>query len=441
MAAKQIGWLFGCLAGVACASQMSGRTSGSASSSSGATGAANPVSQTVGASGANVRASDGSGVAIPAGALGSSATITITPTPSATTPANATAVGTPVVFGPEGEQFSAPVTVTLAFDPAKLPSGVTAQQIVIQTAPVGSSSFTALATSVVDSSHVAAQTTHFSSFVPTIGGGSSSGSGSSGGTPFDGTYAGTWTDTDSGSTASGTFTATVSGGVLTGFQDTIASGSFGLLFSAGTVSAAGAVTGTGDAPSQCPGAVGAFTGQIVLDGSGGATLTLAYSRTAAATCAAETGSLTATRTTTGSGSSSGAASTGSATGGSSSSGSSSSGGAPFDGTYAGTWTDTDSGSTASGTFTATVSGGVLTGFQDTIASGSFGLLFSAGTVSAAGAVTGTGDAPSQCPGAVGAFTGQIVLDGSGGATLTLAYSRAAAATCAAETGSLTATRS
>ncbi len=127
-----------------------------------------PVRQAVGPSGGSVKTSDGSGVTIPAGALGSEVTVTVTPTPLAPTPSGSTAVGAPFVLGPEGQQFSSPVTVTLSFDPAKLPSGFTANDVVIMTAAAGSTDFTALSGSRVDGTHVSATTTHFSVFVPTV---------------------------------------------------------------------------------------------------------------------------------------------------------------------------------------------------------------------------------------------------------------------------------
>jgi hypothetical protein len=107
-------------------------------------------------------------VSIPSGALASNVTITAKETAGTVSPASATVVGETVTFGPEGQQFAAPVTVTLTFDPSKLPSGQTSSAIVIQTAPVGSGTFTSLVTAVVDATHVSAKTSHFSTFVPTV---------------------------------------------------------------------------------------------------------------------------------------------------------------------------------------------------------------------------------------------------------------------------------
>jgi hypothetical protein len=57
----------------------------------------------------------------------------------------------------------------VSIDASLLPPGKTARDIFIYTAPAGTTDYTPLATSVVDATHVAAQTTHFSvsvSFVP-----------------------------------------------------------------------------------------------------------------------------------------------------------------------------------------------------------------------------------------------------------------------------------
>jgi hypothetical protein len=77
-------------------------------------------------------------------------------------------LGTPHVFGPSGLQFAKPVTVVLEFDPTKLPAGKTAANIVVFTAPEGTTNYSALPTKVRDATHVEAETTHFSVMVPTI---------------------------------------------------------------------------------------------------------------------------------------------------------------------------------------------------------------------------------------------------------------------------------
>jgi hypothetical protein len=122
------------------------------------------VMQTVGSSGGTVAASDGTKVVLPAGALTADTTITITAAPNAPAPANTTQVGLAYTFGPEGTSFAQPVTVTVAIDPAKLPSGKTIANVVIYKAPAGTSTYSALATTMVDATHVSATTQSFSTF-------------------------------------------------------------------------------------------------------------------------------------------------------------------------------------------------------------------------------------------------------------------------------------
>jgi hypothetical protein len=121
----------------------------------------------IGPAGGGVTATDGSGVTVPAGAVavGSSINVTVTADPGAPAPPadQWIAVGPAYLFGPEGQQFLRPVTVTLAFDPTRLPSGRTVNDVVLVTSPAtGAPSYASLATTVVDATHVSAQTTHFS---------------------------------------------------------------------------------------------------------------------------------------------------------------------------------------------------------------------------------------------------------------------------------------
>jgi hypothetical protein len=127
-----------------------------------------PMTMTITPSGGAVSLADGTAVSIPAGALTASTAITLATQPSTPVIDGSVLVGSVYRFGPEGTQFAAPVTVTLAYDPQKLPNGAAASDVVIFTAPAGSSSFTALATSVVDATHVSATTTHFSDFVAAV---------------------------------------------------------------------------------------------------------------------------------------------------------------------------------------------------------------------------------------------------------------------------------
>ncbi|MBX7096361.1 MAG: hypothetical protein K1X89_01500 [Myxococcaceae bacterium] len=159
-------------------------------------------SSKIGSAGGKVATADGT-VDVPAGAVSADTTFTITATPDAPVPSKATVVGTALTLGPEGTTFSKPVAVTLAVDPAKLPMGKVIGDVVVYTAPKGSTQYTRLFTRVVDATHVEALTTHFSVFVATVPGacavrcspGSATTGGGSGGT------GGSGGSSDAGSTA------------------------------------------------------------------------------------------------------------------------------------------------------------------------------------------------------------------------------------------------
>jgi fibronectin type 3 domain-containing protein len=116
---------------------------------------------------------------------------------------------------------------------------------------------------------------------------------------FDGTYTGNWSI--SWDNASGTFTTTLANGVFTGTVFTTTSGNHGISevpLISGTVSSSGAIAITG---ADCSGANAVtFTGQITTTLSGGAGMTMTYSRAASTTgaCGAESGTITATLTST-----------------------------------------------------------------------------------------------------------------------------------------------
>jgi ZU5 domain len=149
---------------------------GASGSAGGAAGAGTATSQLVDSSGATVTTADGVTLIVPAGALSAATTFTVASDPSAVPstgkiviPAGgtttATVVGTPFVFGPEGQTFASGVTLTIPYDPSKLPSGATASSVFIATAPVGSSSFVKVSTNIADATHVSTLTSHFSIFV------------------------------------------------------------------------------------------------------------------------------------------------------------------------------------------------------------------------------------------------------------------------------------
>jgi ZU5 domain len=116
-------------------------------------------------SGGTVQMSDGTAVNIPAGALTQTTQITVGNEPNSVSITDEVLVGSVYRFGPEGTQFATPVTVTLDYDPSKLPTGDTSTDIVIMTAAVGSSDFQPMTTTIVDDTHVSTTTTHFSDFV------------------------------------------------------------------------------------------------------------------------------------------------------------------------------------------------------------------------------------------------------------------------------------
>ncbi len=122
----------------------------------------------MGPAGGTFTTPDGVTVQIPAGALSSNVTITVTPAPNAPLPKGAQPVGEAYAFGPEGTQFQRPVTVTLPFDPTRLRSGSTADNIIVYTAPAGSANYTPLTAGPVDATHVQAETTHFSTIIDAV---------------------------------------------------------------------------------------------------------------------------------------------------------------------------------------------------------------------------------------------------------------------------------
>jgi hypothetical protein len=128
-----------------------------------------PLAKQIGPEGGSVLLADGSGVVIPPGALsaGTSVTVALAQSAGALPSSDWIAAGPFYLLGPEGQAFSKPVTVTLAFDPSRLPEDVPADDISIVTSKAtGTPDYDALPTTMVDSTHVSAQTTHFSIFLP-----------------------------------------------------------------------------------------------------------------------------------------------------------------------------------------------------------------------------------------------------------------------------------
>jgi len=146
---RKLGWVAVCLA-VGC-------------------GGGTSIERTVGVAGGSLNSPEGTRVDIPGGALGSDTNVSINPTPNAAAPTNTVLVGVPQTFGPEGAQFAKPVTVTLPFDAAKLPADTSAANIVIYSAPAGSTAYVpSEVTTVADAGHVSTTTSHFSVFVAAV---------------------------------------------------------------------------------------------------------------------------------------------------------------------------------------------------------------------------------------------------------------------------------
>ncbi len=123
------------------------------------------VTEVIGQTGGTVDTGAGTKIQIPDGALGGDTEITMLATPDVAGPASSSLVGPVFTFGPEGTQFATPVTVTLPFDSARLPDGATADDILVLTAPAGTTDFKVLPTQVsADGQHVEALTSHFSIF-------------------------------------------------------------------------------------------------------------------------------------------------------------------------------------------------------------------------------------------------------------------------------------
>jgi hypothetical protein len=130
----------------------------------------NAASSSIGAAGGQVALDDGSSISVPSGALQSSVNITIEADATAKAPSLGTQVGQVYLLGPEGQQFSYAVTVTIPVDPTLIPPGDSIRDVVVYTAPRDKDDYVPLVTKVVDSQTVSVETLHFSHFVPLVAG-------------------------------------------------------------------------------------------------------------------------------------------------------------------------------------------------------------------------------------------------------------------------------
>ncbi|MDP1822504.1 MAG: hypothetical protein Q8L48_04660 [Archangium sp.] len=126
------------------------------------------ASKSLGVEGGTVAAPNGVGVTVPAGALRRAALITLQPATLEQVRPTTPSVGEMYEFGPEGLTFDVPAKVKLEVDLARLPAGYSIADVVVLRAPIGTAAFEALPTRIVDSTHVEADTLHFSVFVPTL---------------------------------------------------------------------------------------------------------------------------------------------------------------------------------------------------------------------------------------------------------------------------------
>lgn len=133
-----------------------------------------PIESMIGAAGGSLASANGEAtVTVPAGALASDTAISVEGS-SVAAPMDAVTVSSAFLFGPEGQTFAVPVTVTLQIDASRIPSGKAAADVKIYTAAGGTTTYQSVTTRVVDATHVAADTSHFSTFVAGVanGGGS-----------------------------------------------------------------------------------------------------------------------------------------------------------------------------------------------------------------------------------------------------------------------------
>lgn len=122
------------------------------------------ITKTVGSEGGTVSGSDGTTLDVPMGALAMSTSITISPV-TVTLPTGLVQVGPAYDFEPEGTSFAQAVTITLPFDTAKIPSGLTSADVLIYSAPKGMTNFQ-MDFTTLDGNTVKTSTTHFTTYVP-----------------------------------------------------------------------------------------------------------------------------------------------------------------------------------------------------------------------------------------------------------------------------------
>jgi hypothetical protein len=124
------------------------------------------TSMPIGPNGGQINGSNGTQLNIPPGALTMNTNITIQ-TVNVPAPPGTVLVGPAQDFGPEGTTFRAATTIQLPFTMSKIPAGKTPNDIIIYTAPKGSTQYTTMPTTL-GSGVVTTQTMHFSIFLPAV---------------------------------------------------------------------------------------------------------------------------------------------------------------------------------------------------------------------------------------------------------------------------------
>lgn len=111
---------------------------------------------------------DGIRLDIPAYASVADMTVVLTTEPRGHRPPRAGAVvGTPIELGPEGAEFGKQLELTVPIDASRIPAGKTMDDVVILTAPHGTTTYVPLPTRRRGNA-VVATTTHFSDFVAVV---------------------------------------------------------------------------------------------------------------------------------------------------------------------------------------------------------------------------------------------------------------------------------
>jgi hypothetical protein len=232
------------------------------------------TSAPIGPTGGTLMGPKGSTVVVPSGAVATDITVTAETATTPATPQDVDTVGDTLILGPEGQQFSAPVAVTLNVDLTRLPAGASLSDVVIFSAPVGSETYENLGGTPVGSDQVRATTTHFSKFVPGVehkhehddaGTGGGAGGGAGGGSSAAG---GGSNAAGGGSSAAGGGSSAAGGGTSAAGGGTSAAGGGTSAAGGGTSAVGGGTSSTGGGTSSAGGGTSAAGGGTSSTGGG-----------------------------------------------------------------------------------------------------------------------------------------------------------------------------